>query len=212
MRSAAALLALCVGITPPSAAQSATAHLKVATNVKVAANVKLAANVKVAATVKTPPTGCASFIQDFPAAASTFHATFERPLTISRGFGDLVSGVEVHILTSNTDVDGTLKCRGDEFLRFEARITIPAKDKTLTDFVAVEQAALMAVFRWDRTKAQTIEKAMSQDAGEYLRASIQRGDLYDSGKVEYHQADQLDLGLIWTQADHTFVISSQTDD
>ena len=173
---------------------------------------RVAANMKVATTIKTPPTGCASFIRDFSANATDFHATFERPLTISRGFGDLVSGVEVHILASNTDVDGTLKCKGDEFLRFEARITIPAKDKTLSDFVAVEQAALMGVFHWDRAKAQTIEKAMSQDAGEYLRASIQRGDLYDSGKVEYHQADQLDLGLIWTQTDHTFVISSQTDD
>ena len=211
MRSAAAVLALCVGVTPSCAAEAASKDLQV-DNVRVAATAKVAANVKVAATVKTPPTGCTSFIRDFAASATGFHATFERPLTISRGFGDLVSGVEVHILASNTDVDGTLKCRGDEFLRFEARVTIPAKDKTLNDFMAVEQAALMAVFHWDRAKAQTIEKAMSQDAGEYLRASIQRGDLYDSGKVEYHQADQLDLGLIWTQADHTFVISSQTDD
>ena len=206
MRSAAAVLALCVGVTPLCATKAATATSKGA------ATSMVAANVEVATTIKTPPTGCASFIRDFSANATGFHATFERPLTISRGFGDLVSGVEVHILASNTDVDGTLKCKGDEFLRFEARITIPAKDKTLNDFVAVEQAALMGVFHWDRAKAQTVEKAMSQDAGEYLRASIQRGDLYDSGKVEYHQADQLDLGLIWTQADHTFVISSQTDD
>ena len=206
MRSAAAVLSLCVGVLPLCATKAATATSKGA------AASMVAANVEVATTIKTPPTGCASFIRDFSANATGFHATFERPLTISRGFGDLVSGVEVHILASNTDVDGTLKCKGDEFLRFEARITIPAKDKTLNDFVAVEQAALMGVFHWDRAKAQTVEKAMSQDAGEYLRASIQRGDLYDSGKVEYHQADQLDLGLIWTQADHTFVISSQTDD
>ena len=206
MRSAAAVLSLCVGVLPLCAAKAATTTSNGATASKGATNVQIAT------TIKTPPTGCASFIRDFSANATGFHATFERPLTISRGFGDLVSGVEVHILASNTDVDGTLKCKGDEFLRFEARITIPAKDKTLSDFVAVEQAALMGVFHWDRAKAQTVEKAMSQDAGEYLRASIQRGDLYDSGKVEYHQADQLDLGLIWTQADHTFVISSQTDD
>ncbi len=206
MTSASALLALCVGVSTLCAVEAAPASVKVATNVKSAANLQFAS------TVKTPPTGCTSFIRDFPENATDFHATFERPLTISRGFGDFVSGVEVHILASNTDVDGTLKCRGDEFLRFEARITVPGKDKTLNDFVAIEQAALMAVFHWDRAKAQTVEKAMSQDAGEYLRASIQRGDLYDSGKVEYHQADRLDLGLIWTQADHTFVISSQTDD
>ena len=195
MRAAAALLAFCVSVAPC-----------------LAANARPAGPVRMAATIKLPPTGCASFTKDFPANAVGFHASFERPLTISRGFGDLVSGVEVHILASDTDVDGTLKCRGDEFLRFEARITLPAKDKTLTDFVSVEEAALMAVFRWDRSKAQTVEKAMSQDAGEYLRASIQRGDLYDSGKVEYHQADQLDLGLLFTPTDHTFVISSQVDD
>ncbi len=180
---AAALLALCLGALPAGAA-----------------------------TLKPAPVGCASFMKDFSTDASGHRTGFERPLTISRGFGDVLSGVDVYVLSSDTDVDATLRCRGDEVLRFEARITIPAKEKALADFQTLDQAALMAMFRWDRAKAQTIEAAMSQDAGEYLRASLERGDLYNSGKVEYHQAEQLDLGLIWTQTDHTFVIASQTAD
>ncbi len=185
MKAAAALMAFCVGVVP---------------------------GVAWSATLKSAPVGCASFMKDFPAEATGHRAAFERPLTISRGFGDALSGVDVYILSSDTEVDGTLKCRGDELLRFEARVTMPAKDQAITDFGVLEQAALMAAFRWDRPKAQTIEKAMSQDAGEYLRASLERGDIYNSGKVEYHQADRLDLGLIWTQTDRTFVISSQAED
>jgi hypothetical protein len=185
MKAAAALVALWVGIVPGGARS---------------------------ATLKPIPVGCASFMKDFPTDAIGHRAAFERPLTISRGFGDALSGVDVYILSSDTEVDGTLKCRGDELLRFEARVTVPAKDKTVADFGAFQQAALMAAFHWDRPKAQTIATAMSQDAGEYLRASIERGDIYNSGKVEYHQAERLDLGLIWTQTDRSFVIASQTED
>ena len=165
-----------------------------------------------AATVKTPPMGCASFMADFPTAAGAFRVSFERPLTISRGFGEALSGIEIHILSTNADLEGTLKCRGDQFLRFELRIKAPAKDKVLSDFDAFEQAALISAFRWDRAKAETVVKAMSADAAEYLRASEQRGDVYLSGKVEYHQGDALDLGVIWTPTDHSFVIASQADE
>ena len=164
------------------------------------------------ATIKTPPTGCASFIRDFPAAATGFRVSFERPLTISRGFGETLSGIDIHVLSTDAELDGTLKCRGDEFLRFELRIKAPAKEKVLADLVVFEEAALMSAFHWDRAKAETVVKAMSADAAEYLRASEQRGDVYLAGKVEYHQADALDLGMIWTPTDHSFVIASQTQD
>jgi hypothetical protein len=156
--------------------------------------------------------GCEAFMKDFPGGAPGYRIAFERPLTIARGFGDVMSGVDVHILSSDTKVDGTLKCRDNTFLRFELRATLPADAKILADLDKLEQAALVASFHWDRAKAQTVVKAMTSDADEYYRASVQRGDLYNSGKVEYHQADRLDLGLIWTATDHTFVISSQTED
>ena len=156
--------------------------------------------------------GCEAFVKDFPTDAAGYRVSFERPLTIARGFGDVLSGVDVRVVSSDTKVDGTLKCKDDRFLRFELRATLPADAKVLADLDKFEVAALMAAFGWDRAKAETVERAMTADAGEYLRASVERGDLYNSGKVEYHQADRVDLGLIWTQADHTFVISAQSDD
>ncbi len=164
-----------------------------------------------AAAIKTAPFGCGSFIQDLPTAVAGYRASFERPLTITRGFGGEESGLEIRTLSTNTEVEGTLKCRGDQFVRFEMRILAPAKDKTLADFDGFARAALIAAFRWDQAKAEAVVHALDSDASEYLRASEQRGDLYVSGKVEYHQGDKLDLGLIWTLTDHTFVLSAQTD-
>ena len=179
-----------------------------------AAAALLASLLGCAAAEAAPPAGlgCEAFMRDFPADAAGARASFERPLTIARGFGDVLSGIDVRVLSSDTKVDGTLRCKDDRFLRFELRATLPADAKVLADLDRFEVAALMAAFRWDRAKAETVEKAMTSDAGEYLRASVERGDLYRSGKVEYHQADRMDLGLIWTEADHTFVISTQTDD
>ena len=186
MKAAAALLASCIGLCGGTA-QAAPAS-------------------------KPAAIGCESFIKDFPVDAAGYRASFERPLTIARGFGDMMSGIDVRVLSSDTKIDGTLKCKDDTFLRFELRATLPADAKILADLDKFEVAALMTAFRWDRAKAETVEKAMTSDAGDYLRASIERGDLYTSGKVEYHQADRMDLGLIWTQTDHTFVISTQSDD
>ena len=189
MKAAAALLALCLAAAPGGAACGSTQ-----------------------ATHKPAGFGCDAFMKDFPVHAAGYRVSFERPLTIARGFGNLMSGVDVRVLSSDTKVDGTLKCSNDKFLRFELRATMPADGKILADLGKFQVAALMAAFRWDRAKAETVEKAMASDAREYLRASTERGDLYRSGKVEYHQADRVDLGLIWTEADHTFVISTQTED
>ena len=164
------------------------------------------------AAVKKAPFGCASFMQDFPRAVPGHQAIFERPLTITRGFFGEQAGVEVRVLSTGEDIEGTLKCRGDEFLRFEVRVGAPVSDKLAAAHKAYEEAALISAFGYDRPKVQTIVNAMNSDAAEYLRASIQRGDTFTSGKVEYHQGGGLDLGLIWTEADRTFIISSQTDD
>ena len=47
---------------------------------------------------------------------------------------------------------------------------------------------------------------MSTDAGEYLAASRQRGDVYVAGKTEEHMPGGVSLGLIATGSDRTFVI------
>ena len=155
---------------------------------------------------------CAAFMEGFTKAAVPHRATFERPLTITRGFFGDEAGVEVRVLSTGDDVDGTLKCRGDDFRRFEVRVASPVGDRLEADFKAFQEAGLISAFGWDHPKATTVVGAMGSDAAEYLRASIQRGDTYVSGKVEYHQGDALDLGVIWTDADRTFIITSQSDD
>ncbi|MCW6510214.1 hypothetical protein [Lichenifustis flavocetrariae] len=152
---------------------------------------------------------CASFMQDYPKALGTFRVSFERPLTITRDLFGGDDGIDVHILATNADVDGTLKCKGDAFRRFEVRISGTADAATSANFAQFQQAALSTLFGWDRARSATVVAAMSADADEYLRASIQRGDLYRSGKVEYHQGGLYDLGVIWTEADHTFVVTTQ---
>ncbi len=156
--------------------------------------------------------GCAAFMQDFAKAAEGHRATFERPLVIARGFGGDEGGIEVRVLSTGEDVDGTLKCKGDAFDRFEVSGKAPVSEKLAAALKVYEQAALSAAFHWDRPKTEVVVTAMSADAAEYLKASIQRGDTYQSGKVEYHQGDALDLGRIWTDTDRTFVITKQSDD
>ena len=51
---------------------------------------------------------------------------------------------------------------------------------------------------------------MASDADEYLRASLQRGDTYNAGKVEYHQGSAYDLGMIWTPSDKTLIVTTQS--
>ena len=164
-----------------------------------------------AAAKQAAPT-CPAFMDAFIKATAGHRATFERPLTITRGFFGDAAGVEVRVLTTADNVDGTLKCRGDEFRRFEVRVAVPVADRTNADFKLYQEAALTAAFAWDRAKVQTVVGAMSSDAAEYLRASVQRGDTYVSGKVEYHQGQTLDLGVIWTDTDRTFIITSQSDE
>lgn len=173
----------------------------------------LGATTASAAAAKPPPVPtCPAFVDAFTRAAAGHKVTFERPLTITRGFLGDEAGVEVRVLTTDDDVEGTLKCRGDAFRRFEVRVAVPVKEPTSAVFKLYEEAALVAAFGWDRAKVQTVVGAMSSDAAEYLRASVERGDTYLSGKVEYHQGDALDLGVIWTDADRTFIITSQDDD
>lgn len=159
------------------------------------------------------PLSCAGFMRDLPLALPNFRVGFERPLTITRDLlGDDEPGVEIHVLSNNGNVDGTLRCRGDAFHRFEVRIGTPADARTEGNFSQFEQAAITSVLRVDKGRAATIVGALSSDADEYLRASIQRGDTYNAGKVEYHQGSSYDLGMIWTPGDKTLVIAAQSDE
>jgi hypothetical protein len=89
-------------------------------------------------------------------------------------------------VTTNVDVDATLSCKGNQFLRFEARIGEPANARTTTNFERFQAAALKAALGWDTAKSRNVLRGMNTDATEYLAASRQRGDVYVAGKTEEH--------------------------
>ncbi len=109
-------------------------------------------------------------------------------------------------MTTKVDVDATLSCRGDEFLRFEARIGEPANARTSTNFERFQSAALKAALGWDVGKSRNVLRGMTADAREYLTASRERGDVYVAGKTEEHEPGGVSLGLMATGSDRTFVI------
>jgi hypothetical protein len=146
--------------------------------------------------------GCDAFSAALRAEASDMQVEFGRAIVVSRTRSDS----NVFDVTTKVDVDATLSCRGDEFLRFEARISEPANSRTSTNFDRFQAAALRAALGWDAVKSRSVLRGMSADAREYLDASRERGDVYIAGKTEEHEPGGVSLGLMATGADRTFVI------
>jgi hypothetical protein len=146
--------------------------------------------------------GCDAFTSALRAGASDMQVEFGRAVVVSRTRSDSI----VFDVTTNVDVDATLTCRGDQFQRFEARISQPANARTTTNFERFQAAALKAALGWDGGKSRSVTRGMSTDATEYLAASRERGDVYVAGKTEEHEPGGVSLGLIATGSDRTFVI------
>jgi hypothetical protein len=146
--------------------------------------------------------GCDAFSSALRAEASDMQVEFGRAVVVSRTRSDS----NVFDITTRVDIDATLSCRGDQFLRFEARISEPANARTTTNFERFQGAALKAALGWDAAKSHGVLHGMSTDAGEYLAASRERGDVYVAGKTEEHAAGGVSLGLITTGSDRTFII------
>jgi hypothetical protein len=146
--------------------------------------------------------GCDAFSSALRTEASDMQVEFGRAVVVSRTRSDS----NVFDITTRVDVDATLSCRGDQFVRFEARIGEPANARTTTNFERFQAAALKAALGWDGAKSRSVLKGMSADAGEYLAASRQRGDVYVAGKTEEHEPGGVSLGLMATGSDRTFVI------
>jgi hypothetical protein len=146
--------------------------------------------------------GCDAFSAALRASASDLGIEFSRAIVVSRTRSD----ASVFDVTTKVDVDATLSCRGDTFLRFEARISQPANARTTTNFERLQAAALKAALGWDAGKSHGVLKGMTADAHEYLVASRQRGDVYIAGKTEEHEPGGVSLGLMATDSDRTFVI------
>jgi hypothetical protein len=146
--------------------------------------------------------GCDAFSAALRAEASDMQVDFQHAIVVSRTRSDS----NVFDVTTKADVDATLSCRGDQFLRFEARISEPANARTTTNFDRFQAAALHAALGWDAAKSRGVLRGMSADAREFLAASRERGDVYVVGKTEQHEAGGVSLGMMATGTDRTFVI------
>jgi hypothetical protein len=146
--------------------------------------------------------GCDAFSAALRAEASDMQVEFQHAIVVSRTRSDS----NVFDVTTKVDVDATLSCRGDQFLRFEARISEPANARATTNFERFQTAALHAALGWDAAKSHGVLRGMSADTHEYLAASRERGDVYVAGKTEEHEPGGVSLGLMATGSDRTFVI------
>jgi hypothetical protein len=146
--------------------------------------------------------GCDAFSAALRAEASDMQVEFQHAIVVSRTRSDS----KVFDVTTKVDVDASLSCRGDEFLRFEARVSEPTSARTATNFERFQTAALHAALGWDAAKSRGVLRGMSADAREYLSASRERGDVYVAGKTEEHEPGGVSLGLMATGSDRTFVI------
>lgn len=149
------------------------------------------------------PAGCSGFKEAMIRGSGDLKPDFVRPLVVTRGAG---AGLDQYDLVSQARIDGVLRCRGERFVSFEAKITLPADTALLSRFERAQEVALAAALKWPPPRAQAKIRQMTADAADYLRASEERGDIAVSGKVEEHQPDFVDLGLIWTRSDRTFVV------
>ena len=154
------------------------------------------------AAAKPALSGCDSFIEKLRKDASEMQVDFAHSLIVSRAKSD----ENVFDITTKVDVDATLTCRGDDFLRFESRIVEPASARAATSFEHFNTAALRAALGWDAGHAGETVRGMDGDVRAYLAASKQRGDVYVAGKTEQHLASGVDLGLIFTDTDRAMII------
>ena len=147
---------------------------------------------------------CAGFQEGFARAAPSLKAQFVRPVVVRRGPSDPVS--EARDLVSEYPVDARLFCSGERFLRFEAQIAGNADAKAREGYFFIQEAAVLAAFRWPRVRAAQTIQALTLEAAEYLRGSRERGDVFVSGKTERHAGKEGDIAVFWTETERTFIL------
>ncbi len=147
--------------------------------------------------------GCAAVIKGVAASAAGLKVEFIRPVVVSRGQGD---GTDVLDIVTEPKIDGQLRCRGDKFVSFTARIPASGGSELRDAFFRLQQAAVVSVLQWPAAKASRTLLGMTAEAADYLRASIERGDVEVAGKVEEHAGSAGDIGLFWTRSEREFIL------
>ena len=146
---------------------------------------------------------CTTFREAMVRNSGDLGAEFVRPLVVSRGAG---AGLDNYDLVTRARIDGVLRCNGEKLVSFEAKIAMPADGQLVARFAQVQETALVSALKWPASRAETKAREMAHDAAEYLRASEERGDVAVAGKVEEHVGGGVDLGLMWTRTDRTFIV------
>ncbi len=154
-------------------------------------------------------TTCTAFMEAFAREAPDLKAQFVRPVVVTRGAGDGAS--EARDLVSEFNVDARLFCNNGRFVRFEAQTSAMADAKLREGYVLIQQTSIVAAFRWPRARAAQAVHAMTEEVSEYLRGSIQRGDVFISGKTERHAGREGDLAMMWTERERSFVVLAASD-
>jgi hypothetical protein len=149
--------------------------------------------------------GCDAFLQKMRADGTDLGLEYSRALVVSRVHASTTS----FDITTHSDVDGTLICRGDQFIRFEAHALEPMRGKAAEGFERLQQLAMKAALGWDGSKAKSESRGLAGEAHDYLSASRERGDVYISGKTERHEPGGVGVGMIFTEIDRSFVIVAE---
>ncbi len=146
--------------------------------------------------------GCEAFLQKLKSDGADLGLDYSRALVVSR----VHTSAQNFDIQTRADVDGTLTCQGDQFVRFEAHALEPLRGKAGEGFVRLQELAMKAALGWDGGRAKTISKGIAGEAREYLAASKERGDAYIAGKTERHEPGGVTVAAIFTEIDRAFVI------
>ena len=146
--------------------------------------------------------GCDSFLQKMRADGAELGVDYARALVVSRVHTNTIN----YDISTRADVDGTLTCQGDQFVRFEAHVLEPLRGKAAEGFARLQELAMRAALGWDGGKARAASKSLAAEARDYLAGSRERGDAYIAGKTERHEPGGVGIGMIYTEIDRAFVI------
>jgi hypothetical protein len=169
-----------------------------------AAALAVGASVALSAPAAALP-GCDGFLQKLRADGGEIGLDYSRALVISRVHSNTVN----YDINTHADVDGTLTCQGDQFVRFEAHVLEPLRGKAGEGFERLQQIAMRAALGWDAGRARNASKELSGEAKAYLAASRQRGDVYIAGKTEQHQPGGVGVAMIYSEIDRAFIIVAE---
>jgi hypothetical protein len=146
--------------------------------------------------------GCDSFLQKLRADGADIGLDYSRALVVSR----VHSNAQNFDVSTHADVDGTLTCQGDQFVRFEAHALEPIRGKAAEGFARLQELAMKAALGWDGGRAKGVAKGLAGEARDYFAASKERGDAYIAGKTERHEPGGITVATIFTEIDRAFVI------